>query len=72
MSMYSVLFGSKAAALNAGIEGIAEARKTMGTPGKGMAIGLAAMAAGGSVTIQSLTVCPLAPAWTNASGSLSD
>ncbi len=43
--MYSVLFGSKAAALNAGIEGIAEARKTMGTPGKGMAIGLAAMAA---------------------------
>jgi hypothetical protein len=34
--------------------------------------GLAAMAAGGSVTIQSLTVCPLAPAWTNASGSLAD
>ncbi len=45
MSMYSVPFGSKATALNTDIEGIAEAWKTMGTPGKGAAIGLAAMAA---------------------------
>jgi levanase/fructan beta-fructosidase len=34
--------------------------------------GLATKAEGGSVTIQSLTVCPLKPAWTEASGSLSD
>jgi len=34
--------------------------------------GLSMKAEGGSVNIQSLTVCPLKPAWTNASGSLSD
>ncbi|MGA2248175.1 MAG: glycoside hydrolase family 32 protein [Verrucomicrobiota bacterium] len=34
--------------------------------------GLATKADGGSVTIQSLTVCPLTPAWTEAGGSQSD
>jgi len=43
--MYSVLSGSKAPALNASFEGIVEAWKTLGIPGKGAVIGLAAMAA---------------------------
>jgi sucrose-6-phosphate hydrolase SacC (GH32 family) len=34
--------------------------------------GLATKAEGGSVTIQSLTVCPLTPAWTEAGGGLSE
>jgi hypothetical protein len=45
MSMYSVLSRTKAPTPNTGLEGIKEAWSTMGIPGKGAVIGLAAMAA---------------------------
>ena len=43
VSMYSTLSRSKAAILNTDIEGLGQIWKSMGIPGKGAALGLAAM-----------------------------